>query len=130
MTRNTQGNIVENVSSVLAVGIRPLDKSRTFVKFSTIFARGGFAKLSSQPVVESSVTNIFSFPRVMFVTCDFFSQRFLSLLTKFFREIFVNAVRYSSLHNFLVSHFRITFPRAIISWFNLGGRSQKFLITI
>jgi hypothetical protein len=71
MTGDTQRNKVISISPIFAINVGPLYESWSIVRNATLLARGWFTKCSHDPLMESPVTNVISFPAWMFRTQDF-----------------------------------------------------------
>lgn len=99
MARTTQGNIIRKNSPILSINVSPLNNSRFITFFPTLFALNGFAKISSQPIMQSTIRSSFSFPSVVFYSFSVsYFEMFFSCQSRF----------YTSLFNLFVSNFRIT----------------------
>lgn len=128
MTTSTQSNVIRKNPSILSIKVGPLNKSWAVVLLSTVKALCRLTKVSSNPIVKSSVSHSFTLPRIMLFSLNFF-ESLKSNRRKFFGFFSVYAKRFSLFKQFFISGFRITFPRTIISWFYFRWRSPQVYST-
>jgi len=99
MTRTTQRNIIRYITPIFFIDVRPLDKSWSFVCNSALLALSWFSKFSSNPKVESSITNFVTLPLRMFFS------RVIGFFVVF-RSVKSSTI--TTFRKFLIPYFRIT----------------------
>ena len=115
MTRNTQRNVIRQNSTIFPINICPLDKPWSFVKFSAITTCIRGSKVSSYPIMQSTVTYFLTLPRMMFGTLEKNLGVFLFTSKSTFQ---------SSLDKLLISYQRITFTGTKVS---VGNFRRRFI---
>ena len=122
MARAAQSNIVFQDTAIFPVYVRPLDYFRLIASSATIRALSWSTFLPTNPVMESTVTYLLSFPSIM-VSSRLLTECRETSLIKFGHSFLGHLGGYSIPHQFFVPSLAVTFARAIISWFDLGRRA-------
>lgn len=102
MAGTTKLNEIIKVAPVFPVYVRPLNDSRLITLFATTFTFGGFAFLSSYPLMQATVAHILPLPSIVLLV------------------LYLSSLNFRPLPRSLVSLFESTF--LISHYYNCRGK--------